>query len=151
MSKELLAGSRSIFSFPSIPNSQIFAFPCSFSLYRQGGGGAEIALSSPSPSVPSITVHLFKRKDRITEEPKNSCAACVPRYFPALINAHPALAVSQEIPFGCWGGVWSTTDMQTPSLQHPGADFGTARLMRDAQSSSGHHIPFHSWIFHRGS
>lgn len=68
------------------------------------------------------TVDLFKIKDIITGEIKNSCAGLalllchVPRYFSASFNAHPALAVSQEIPHGCCR-VWSTTDMQIPSLQ----------------------------------
>lgn len=146
MSKELLAGSRFSFSFLSIPNSQIFAFPCSMSLYKQGGGGVENGLSSPSPSVPCITVELFKRKDIITEEIKNSCAgpalllSRVPRYsllHLVLIQRwlYPRKSLLAAV------GFWSTADVHTPSLQQAGADFGTARLMRDgdptAQSSSG--------------
>lgn len=160
MSKELLAGSRSSFSFLSIPNSQIFAFPCSMSLYKQGGGGVENGLSSPSPSVPCITVELFKRKDVITEEIKNSCAgpalllSRVPRYFSAPFSVHPALAVSQEIPLGCCG----VLEHRRRAHSKPAAGRSRFWHCKADEGWRPHcpklfwaHVPFYSWIFHNGS
>lgn len=88
MSEELLTGSCLGFFFLHIPNSQIFAFPCSISVEIKGGGG-ENGLSSPSPSVLCISVDLIKRQDIIKEEINKNCAGPalllnhVPRYFSA--------------------------------------------------------------------